>query len=52
MAIASYLEPRFELEHPLNIHVTGCPNSCAQHYLGDIGLLGTGVDSGDDMVEG
>jgi ferredoxin-nitrite reductase len=52
LAIASYLEPRFELEHPLNIHVTGCPNSCAQHYLGDIGLLGTGVDAGDDMVEG
>jgi ferredoxin-nitrite reductase len=52
MAIASYLEPKLELEHPINIHVTGCPNSCAQHYLGDIGLLGTGVDAGDDMVEG
>jgi ferredoxin-nitrite reductase len=52
MEIANYLEPRFELDHPLNIHVTGCPNSCAQHYLGDIGLLGTGVDAGDDIVEG
>ena len=39
---------------PLNIHVTGCPNSCAQHYIGDIGLLGTkvSVDDDDDMVEG
>jgi ferredoxin-nitrite reductase len=50
--IANYLEPRLELEHPINIHVTGCPNSCAQHYLGDIGLLGAGVEVGDDLVEG
>jgi ferredoxin-nitrite reductase len=40
------------LNHPLNIHLTGCPNSCAQHYLGDIGLIGAGVEDGDDMVEG
>lgn len=52
LAIADYLEPRVTLDHPLNIHVTGCPNSCAQHYLGDIGLLGTGVEVGDDVVEG
>lgn len=52
MEIANHLEPRLTLDHPLNIHVTGCPNSCAQHYLGDIGLLGTGVPAGDDMVEG
>ena len=52
MEIAAYLEPRFELEHPLNIHLTGCPNSCAQHYLGDIGLLGTRVEAGEDVVEG
>ncbi len=52
MEIANYLEPRLTLDHPLNIHVTGCPNSCAQHYLGDIGLLGTGVSVGEDMVEG
>ncbi len=52
LAIADYLEPKLTLDHPLNIHVTGCPNSCAQHYLGDIGLLGTGVEVGDDMVEG
>ncbi|QEL20362.1 NirA family protein [Limnoglobus roseus] len=50
--IANYLEPRLTLDHPLNIHVTGCPNSCAQHYLGDIGLIGTGVEVGEEMVEG
>lgn len=52
MEIANYLESRLTLDHPLNLHVTGCPNSCAQHYLGDIGLLGTGVTVGEDVVEG
>ncbi|HEY0257988.1 MAG TPA: hypothetical protein VGC39_11135, partial [Candidatus Methylacidiphilales bacterium] len=27
-------------DQPINIHFTGCPHSCAQHYVGDIGLLG------------
>jgi ferredoxin-nitrite reductase len=36
----------------VNVHFTGCPNSCAQHFIGDIGLLGTKVTVGDDMVEG
>ncbi len=40
------------LNQPLNLHLTGCPHSCAQHYIGDIGLLGTKVEAGDDMVEG
>lgn len=52
LEIANYLEPRVTLDHPLNIHVTGCPNSCAQHYLGDIGLIGTGVEVGEEMAEG
>lgn len=52
MRIAEYLDERLSLDQPVNIHVTGCPNSCAQHYLGDIGLLATKVAVGDDMVEG
>jgi ferredoxin-nitrite reductase len=40
-AIAQWCESRVALDQPLNIHLTGCPNSCAQHYIGDIGLLGT-----------
>ena len=27
------------LDTPINVHLTGCPNSCAQHYIGDIGLI-------------
>jgi ferredoxin-nitrite reductase len=52
MQIATLLESRFELDQPINIHVTGCHHSCAQHYIGDIGLLGCKVEKGDDMVEG
>ena len=52
LEIVDHVESRIDLNHPLNIHLTGCPNSCAQHYLGDIGLLGTGVEDGEEMVEG
>ena len=51
--IADYLDPRIDLDQPINIHLTGCPNSCAQHYVGDIGLLATKVDlGGDNECEG
>jgi ferredoxin-nitrite reductase len=42
--LAHLLDSRFELDKPVNLHVTGCPHSCAQHYVGDIGLLGTKVN--------
>jgi ferredoxin-nitrite reductase len=50
--LAQYLETRIKLDRPINIHLTGCPHSCAQHYVGDIGLLGVKVAQGDDMIEG
>jgi ferredoxin-nitrite reductase len=49
LEIADYLDARIELDQPLNIHLTGCPNSCAQHYVGDIGLLAAKVDMGGDL---
>ena len=52
LAIARHLEAKLELDQPINIHVTGCQHSCAQHYIGDIGLLATKVEQGDDLVEG
>ncbi len=45
--LANYLEKKITLDQPINIHLTGCPNSCAQHYMGDIGLLGTKVRGED-----
>lgn len=41
--LANFLDSRFQIVQPVNLHVTGCPHSCAQHYIGDIGLLGTKV---------
>ncbi|RMF42922.1 MAG: NirA family protein [Planctomycetota bacterium] len=52
LQIAEYLEQRIDLDVPINIHLTGCHHSCAQHYIGDIGLIATGVEVGDDVVEG
>jgi ferredoxin-nitrite reductase len=41
-------------DRPLNSHLTGCHHSCAQHYIGDIGLLACKVQRGEDAepVEG
>jgi ferredoxin-nitrite reductase len=50
--LVSYLEKKVELDRPINIHLTGCPNSCAQHYMGDIGLLGTKVKVSGETLEG
>jgi ferredoxin-nitrite reductase len=52
--IGDWCEPRVNIETPLNIHVTGCHHSCAQHYISDIGLIAAKVDVGDDVdpVEG
>lgn len=36
------------VEQPVNLHFTGCPNSCAQHYCGDIGFVGAKQPDGAD----
>jgi ferredoxin-nitrite reductase len=41
--LANRIDARFKIVQPVNLHVTGCPHSCAQHYIGDIGLLGAKV---------
>jgi ferredoxin-nitrite reductase len=52
--IARWCEARVELDGPINIHLTGCHHSCAQHYIGDIGLLAAKVQVSEegDTVEG
>ncbi len=42
--LARSLDAAFTLTQPVNLHVTGCSNSCAQHYIGDIGLMGVKVE--------
>jgi ferredoxin-nitrite reductase len=53
-AIGDWCEPRIPIDTPLNIHLTGCHHSCAQHYISDIGLIGAKVPVGEegDTVEG
>jgi ferredoxin-nitrite reductase len=52
--IARWCEERVQLDGPINIHLTGCHHSCAQHYIGDIGLIACRVPINDDgdTVEG
>jgi ferredoxin-nitrite reductase len=52
MRIATYVESRLAIDQPVNIHLTGCHHSCAQHFIGDIGLIATKVAVGEEMVEG
>jgi len=47
-AIARHIEGRLELDQPINIHLTGCHHSCAQHYVGDIGLIAAQVPANQD----
>jgi ferredoxin-nitrite reductase len=53
-AIGDWCETRVAIDTPLNIHLTGCHHSCAQHYISDIGLIAAKVQGAteDDTVEG
>jgi ferredoxin-nitrite reductase len=52
--IASHVESRLIMDQPVNIHLTGCHHSCAQHYIGDIGLIACKIDRGEEAepIEG
>jgi ferredoxin-nitrite reductase len=52
-AIGDWCDSKVKLDTPLNIHLTGCHHSCAQHYISDIGLIAAKVPVGEeDTVEG
>lgn len=38
-------------EQHLKLHVTGCPNSCGQHWIADIGIEGKKLRVGGQMVD-
>ena len=38
-------------EQHLKLHVTGCPNSCGQHWIADIGIEGKKLKVGQQMVD-
>jgi len=46
--IIKKIDPALRLDSPVNIHFTGCPHSCAQHYAGDIGFVGAKLADGSE----
>jgi len=38
-------------EEQLKLHITGCPNSCGQHWIADIGIEGKKIKQGGKMVD-
>jgi ferredoxin-nitrite reductase len=46
--IAAWCETRLALDTPVNIHLTGCHHSCAQHFISEIGLLACKVQASED----
>ncbi|MGM3305634.1 ferredoxin--nitrite reductase [Anabaena sp. WFMT] len=52
LAMIKVLESELILSRPVRIHWTGCPNSCGQPQVADIGLMGTKVRKNGKMSEG
>src|SRR5690348_18220736 len=40
-----------EFDQQLKLHVTGCPNSCGQHWIADIGLEGKKIKHNGKLVD-
>ncbi len=49
--IVEHLERRVPLDEPLRLHVTGCPNSCAQHQIAHLGLMGSKTKVDGQVVD-
>ncbi|HEY9630791.1 MAG TPA: ferredoxin--nitrite reductase [Coleofasciculaceae cyanobacterium] len=52
LALIRELETEVELTRPVRIHWTGCPNSCGQPQVADIGFMGTKVRKDGKAAEG
>jgi len=50
--LTEQLEDRFpNYQQDLRLHITGCPNSCGQHWIADIGIEGKKIKSNGKMVD-
>jgi len=50
--LAEELEERLPgFDQHLKLHVTGCPNSCGQHWIADIGIEGKKIKVQDRLVD-
>ncbi|MBD2159420.1 ferredoxin--nitrite reductase [Limnothrix sp. FACHB-1083] len=51
LAVAQAVTDRVKLPRPVRIHWTGCPNSCGQPQVADIGLMGSKARKDGKTVE-
>jgi ferredoxin-nitrite reductase len=51
LAMIKELQEELSMPRPVRIHWTGCPNSCGQPQVADIGLMGTKARKNGEMVE-
>lgn len=49
--VAKYLDSEIKMDEEVRIHFIGCPNSCGQKHIADIGLQGALVKTPDGMVD-
>jgi sulfite reductase (ferredoxin) len=50
--LTAELEERLPaFEEQLKLHITGCPNSCGQHWIADIGIEGKKIKQNGKMVD-
>jgi sulfite reductase (ferredoxin) len=50
--LTTELEERIpDFDQQLKLHITGCPNSCGQHWIADIGIEGKKIKVNGKMVD-
>jgi sulfite reductase (ferredoxin) len=50
--LTEQLEDRFPgYQEDIKLHITGCPNSCGQHWIADIGIEGKKIKQDGKMVD-
>lgn len=49
--VVDYLDARVDLDVPIRLHINGCPNSCGQQQIADIGLMGGKSKTANGMTE-
>lgn len=52
VALMEQLEKDLDVPQTVRVHVTGCPNSCGQAQVGDIGLMGAPAKKDGKATEG
>ncbi len=50
-SIAAWLDENVEIDTPIRIHVNGCPNSCGQQQIADIGMQGALIKTEKGMKD-